>query len=77
SWVVVSYFLFSFLSEDSGLMHNILLAFGQAPVSWYNDPKYWPVILIMMNVWKGWGYGSIVSLAAIAGIARTYYEAAM
>ncbi|EMX5404997.1 sugar ABC transporter permease [Listeria innocua] len=77
SWVVVSYFLFSFLSEDSGLMNNILLAFGQDPVSWYNDPKYWPFILIMMNVWKGLGYGSIVYLAAIAGIDRTYYEAAM
>lgn len=27
-WVVVSYFLFSFLSEDSGLMNNILFVFG-------------------------------------------------
>lgn len=77
SWVVVSYFLFSFLSEDSGLVNNILVAFGQDPIAWYNDPKYWPFILIMMNVWKGLGYGSIVYLAAIAGIDRTYYEAAM
>nr|WP_239256400.1 sugar ABC transporter permease [Listeria ilorinensis] len=77
SWVVVSYFLYSFLSEDHGLINNLLVSFGHDPISWYTDPQYWPYILIGMNIWKGLGYGSIVYLAAIAGIDRTYYEAAM
>ncbi|MBC1812926.1 sugar ABC transporter permease [Listeria booriae] len=77
SWVVVSYFLYSFLSEDSGLLNSLIVSFGGDPISWYSDPHYWPFILIFMNIWKGMGYGSIVYLAAIAGINRNYYEAAM
>lgn len=76
SWVIVSYFVFSFLSVDKGMLNSILGAFGVEPISWYSEPKYWPGILIFMNVWKGVGYGSIVYLAAIVGIDKTYYEAA-
>lgn len=77
SWVVVSYFAFSFLSADSGLFNNLLKSFGIDTVSWYNEPRYWPYILIISNTWKGIGYGSILYLAAIVGIDKTYYEAAM
>lgn len=77
SWVVVSYFVFSFLSIDKGLFNNILQAFGMEGISWYNEPKYWPYILTLMNVWKTVGFSSIIYLAAIAGINRDYYEAAM
>lgn len=77
SWVVVSYFVFTFLSADRGLLNNILGWFGIESISWYNESKYWPFILVFMNMWKGIGYGSIVYLAAIVGIDRNYYEAAM
>lgn len=76
SWVIVSYFVFSFLSTDKGMVNSILSTFGAEPVAWYSEPKHWPFILIFMNIWKGVGYGSIVYLAAIVGIDRTYYEAA-
>lgn len=76
SWVIISYFVFSFLSVDKGMMNSILGTFGVEPISWYSEAKYWPFILVFMNVWKGVGYGSIVYLAAIVGIDRTYYEAA-
>lgn len=77
SWVIGSYFVFTFLSADSGLLNNILGWFSIDPVSWYNEPKYWPYILVFMSLWKGVGYGSIVYLASIVGIEKTYYEAAM
>ena len=76
SWVIVSYFVFSFLSADKGMMNSILGSFGMEPVQWYSEPENWPGILVFMNVWKGVGYGSIVYLAAIVGIDKTYYEAA-
>ncbi|MGE8204630.1 ABC transporter permease [Heyndrickxia sp. NPDC080065] len=77
SWVIGSYFVFAFLSADRGLLNNILGWFHIDPISWYNEPSYWPYILVFMSLWKGVGYGSIVYLAAIVGIDRTYYEAAM
>lgn len=78
SWVVVSYFVFTFLSVDRGLVNNILVWFGvEDPISWYNEAKYWPFIIVLTSMWKGIGYGSIVYLAAIVGIDKNYYEAAM
>lgn len=77
SWVIVSYFVFSFLSEDKGLLNHVLAWIGLNPVSWYAETRYWPLILIFMSIWKGTGYSSVVYLAAISGIDKSYYEAAM
>ncbi|WP_339148918.1 MULTISPECIES: sugar ABC transporter permease [unclassified Sutcliffiella] len=77
SWVVVSYFVFAFLSVDKGLFNSILGYFDMDAVSWYNEPSYWPYFILAISQWKGVGFSSIVYLAAIVGIDRTYYEAAM
>ncbi len=77
SWVVVSYFVFAFLSMDKGLFNTILKFFGKDAVQWYSEPKYWPYILVFMNLWKSTGYGMVVYLASITGIDNTLYEAAV
>ncbi len=77
SWVVVSYFLYGFLSMDKGVINNIITALGGEKISWYTESKFWPYILVFMSQWKGIGYSSVVYLAAIAGIDKTYYEAAV
>lgn len=77
SWVIVSYFTFSFLSVDKGVLNQILTYLGIEPISWYSETAYWPFILVFMNLWKGIGYSSVIYLAAIAGIDKSYYEAAM
>jgi putative aldouronate transport system permease protein len=77
SMVLVSYLVYSMLSVNSGFMnHTILPALGIDPISWYNEPKYWPYILIIVNVWKGAGYSCIIYLASIISIDPEYYEAA-
>ena len=77
SWVVVSYFAFAFLSVDKGLLNSFLKGFGVDAVQWYSNPAPWPVIIVVANVWKGIGWGSVWMLAQLAGIDKTYYEAAM
>jgi putative aldouronate transport system permease protein len=77
SMVLVSYLVFSMLSIETGFVNkSILPALGIDPISWYNEPKYWPLILTLVHVWKGAGYSCIVYLAAIIGIDPEYYEAA-
>lgn len=77
SYVIVSYIVFAFLSGDTGMMNNsILPALGLKPVNWYARPGYWPVILVLVNLWKGVGYGVLIYIAGIAGIDSSYYEAA-
>lgn len=77
SWVVVSYFVFAFLSTESGLVNKVFDQLGFENISWYTEPKYWPFILTYMNLWKNIGYSSVVYLAAICGVDKTFYEAAM
>ncbi|WP_029487931.1 ABC transporter permease [Candidatus Epulonipiscium viviparus] len=77
SWVVVSYFLFAFLDPSKGLINAIREAFGYESINFYLEPKYWPYFLVALNIWKGLGYGTVLYLASIVGIDKTYYEAAM
>ncbi|WP_242842115.1 ABC transporter permease [Ruminiclostridium cellobioparum] len=76
SWVIVSYFVYSLLSYDMGMINSILSSFGMEPVQWYNEPQLWPAILTIVNLWKGVGYGSVIYLAGIMGIDGELYEAA-
>lgn len=77
SWVIVSYFVFTFLSVDKGTMNNLFARLGLEEVSWYAEPKYWPFILVIVNNWKNLGYSTVFYLASICGIDKSYYESAM
>ncbi|MFD2117411.1 ABC transporter permease [Paenibacillus yanchengensis] len=77
SWVVVSAVAWAFLSFDKGIANQFLAGIGTDPINWYMEPKYWPVFLIFMNMWKGLGYGMVIYLATITGMDETYYEAAV
>ncbi len=77
SWVVFSYLVFSFLSADKGFINmTVLKSLGMEPIAWYNDTKYWPFIIILVNAWKWVGNNCIVYLAAIISIDQELYEAA-
>ncbi|UJF34967.1 ABC transporter permease [Paenibacillus hexagrammi] len=78
SAVIVAYLVYSLLSSEYGFLNKVVLPmFGLDPISWYNEPKYWPWILIIVNTWKGVGYSCVIYIAAIVGIDSEYYEAAV
>lgn len=78
SMVIVSYLAFAFLSSSNGYLNNsVLKMLGQPAVDWYNSPQYWPVILVIVNIWKGLGYNMILYYATICGIDHSLYEAAV
>ena len=76
SWIMVSYILISLFSTQYGIVNTAIKAFGGEAVNWYTDPKVWPVILVIMKIWKGAGMSAIIFLASIAGIDSSLYEAA-
>lgn len=78
SWVIISYLVYAFLNPENGLMNRTILPMlgMDEGISWYTEAKYWPVILTLVDQWKGIGYGSIVYFAALLGINEEYYEAA-
>lgn len=77
SWIVFSYVVFAFLGMENGYINNsILIPLGFDEISWYTEPKYWPVILFIVNTIKGAAYGSILYLSAIVGLDPEYFEMA-
>jgi len=76
SWVGVSYVLVALLDADRGIVNQILKYFGNVPISWYNEPKYWHVILVIIYIWKMAGYGAVIYYAGLMGASKEYYEAA-
>ena len=60
-----------------GVVNNIVRAFGGSPILFMSSNSWFRPILIMTDVWKEFGFGTIVYLAAITGIDPALYEAAV
>lgn len=78
SWVILGGLVSSLLAVDNGSINMLLekLHFIDKPINFLSLPEYFWGILVTTNVWKEIGFGSIVYLAAIAGVDPHTYEAA-
>ncbi len=76
SYVAVSFIVYALLDTKSGLLNQILEFFGKDPVLWYQTSKAWPIILLLVKMWKDTGYGCIMYLSALAGMDSSIFEAA-
>lgn len=76
SWVVLGGILIDLLSPSGGIVNSLLQSFGMESIFFLGDNKWFPTTLIVSDIWKNFGYGTIVYLAAITGIDPGLYEAA-
>lgn len=76
-WVIISYFVYVFLSFDKGIFNQWIIGYGGEVVNWYNELKYWLFILVFIGIWKGIGYNSIIYFVFVMGIDLIYYEVVM
>jgi putative aldouronate transport system permease protein len=76
SWAIMYGVLLMLLSPGDGLINEILKALGGKPVAFLSDPRWYPAVVVLSDVWKETGWGAIIYLAAIAGIDPGLYEAA-
>ncbi|WP_372632612.1 ABC transporter permease [Cohnella sp.] len=77
SWVALAGVLIDILSPSSGIVNNVLSSMGIKPVFFLGDPASFPYTLVVTDVWKEFGWGTIIYLAAITNIDQTQYEAAI
>lgn len=75
SWVLLGGILMDILSM-SGLVNNFLKIFGLGPFYFLGEPASFPWTVILTDVWKNFGYGTIVYIAAITNINPELYEVA-
>ena len=78
SIVIVSYITFAFFSGDNGMLNKDNSPFfGKEAINWYSESKYWPVILVIVNTWKGVGYGCLdLYFQYFPELSPSFYEAA-
>lgn len=75
SWTVVAMFMSGIIGSSGIVTRWIIEAGGEDP-AFYNNATWWPVILMLLRIWQGAGYGTIVYVAAITGFDQEMYEAA-
>ena len=76
SWVILSGILIELLSPARGVVNYIMGLFGGEPIYFLTEARYFRGILISTGIWQSVGWGSIIYLAAIAGIDAEQYDAA-
>ncbi|TBL71569.1 ABC transporter permease [Paenibacillus thalictri] len=77
SWVIITSLTFFILSTDVGLINKAVRSFGYEPIPFLNEPRFFWGLLTVQNIWKDAGWGTIIFLAAIAGVDPSRYEAAV
>lgn len=75
SWIVVAGIVRTMMSGD-GMINSVIKSLGGTGIPFLTDPKWFLFTLVFSAIWKDTGYGSIIYMAAIAGIDPTLYEAA-
>lgn len=77
SWVILGGILIDILSPSQGLLNEVISWFGMEPLFFLGNDKLFPYVLVVTDVWKEFGFGTIVYLAALTSINPTLYEAAI
>ena len=75
SAVVVCNLVIEFLKADTGMLTNILVAFGMNRENLLNNPNAFRLIYAIMELWQTVGYNSLIYLAALSAIDTSLYEA--
>lgn len=77
SWVVVAGMIINILSPTYGVINHSIKFFGGQAIPFLQKPEFFRTIVISAEIWKGAGWGTIIYLAAMAGIDSEMYEAAL
>ena len=76
SWIILSGILIDMLSPSTGLINKFLGLFGLGPYFFLGSNDLFQGTIIFTDIWKEFGYGTIVYLAAITSIDPSLYESA-
>lgn len=77
SWPVVVSLCYLLFSPTNGFINNLLLELGKSPLNPLMSSKAFRPMVILMQIWKESGWGTIIFLAALSGVNVELYEAAI
>jgi putative aldouronate transport system permease protein len=76
SWVILGGILVDVLSTNGGIVNQLLGVFGIEPIFFLGSNSWFPITLIASDIWKEFGFSTIIYLAALTSINPSLYEAA-
>lgn len=76
SWVIFAGLIVTFLNPTTGVVNDIIVRLGGRKVDFLASKSMFRSILVITDIYKGVGWGTIVYLSAISGVDPTLYEAA-
>lgn len=76
SWIIFGSIIMDLLSPQNGIVNKLLNLLGHESVYFLGDNKYFQQTVIWTDVWKNFGYGTVVYMASITSIDPSLYEAA-
>jgi putative aldouronate transport system permease protein len=77
SWIILAGIFVDILSPSEGVVNQMLGVVGIKPIFFLGDDKIFPWTMVWTDVWKSFGFGTIIYLAALTDIDPTLYEAAV
>lgn len=77
SWIIMAGILVDILSPSEGIVNRALGLLGIQPIFFLGDDRVFPWTMVASEVWKSFGFGTIIYLAALTDIDPTLYEAAV
>ena len=77
SWVILAGILKDILSVDGGVVNRLIAALGGQPIFFFGDGNWFRVVVVASDIWKEFGFNTIVYLAALTSVDTSLYEAAM
>ena len=75
SWVILAGVMTDLLAGD-GLVNRLLNSMNLGTVNFLGSPSVFPWTMILSEIWKSFGFGTVVYLAALTSIDPELYEAA-
>lgn len=75
SWIIMAGIIREIFSAN-GVVNQIVTSLGGEAQIWLSKKDYFRTILVSTEVWKGFGWGSIIYISALSSIDPQYYEAA-
>lgn len=76
SWIILAGILRTMLDPTNGLINYVIGLFGHDPVYFLGNNGTFRAVLVISDVWKGFGWGTIIYMAALTGVDPELYDAA-
>jgi raffinose/stachyose/melibiose transport system permease protein len=64
------------IAPQTGLVNDILIALGMAPVDWFSSPTTAFVVVILMDLWRSMGFYAVLLYAGLLDIPEDVFESA-